>query len=394
MLNQMAKVIYVWLIMFVSLYSKRLPVRKRLVYLMSFPKNENGLLKKIIEDEKDLEIILFYEKKCLEEAEKLKKLGVTIFEIKPSFSFIKQVIPILMQSKVILCDNYFPMLAGFLSHKETTIIQLWHANGAIKCFGLEDPTTMSRSAIDRIRFKQVYKHFDEYIVGSEMMGNVFCRSYEAKKKNIITIGYPKTDIYFQQEKISIIQEKFFLEYPELRNKKIILYAPTYRDNKKEENPFNLEQLYNKLGSEYAVLIKKHPHLSYEKMEIEYDNFLYYDLSQFKIEELLMVTSYLITDYSSVPFEFTLLNNAKKILFFCYDKENYTKSTGLQKDFEKWAPGEIVQTMEELIVNLKNEDISDFKEFNQKWNAYNDGEATSRLVQHIKDKLLDFNLKEF
>src|SRR5699024_2456680 len=116
--------------------------------------------------------------------------------ITSSIGFLKQAVSILMQAKVILCDNYFPLLAGFFPHQETTIIQLWHANGAIKRFGLEDPTAMSRSKLDNVRFKQVYKRFDEYIVGSDKMGKVFQRSYGAEPRNIKALGNPRTDVYF------------------------------------------------------------------------------------------------------------------------------------------------------------------------------------------------------
>lgn len=353
---------------------------------MSFPKNDNGFLSALITENPNVEIIILFEKKCEEEAIRFEKMGAKIFPISSSVTFLQKAIPILMQSKVIICDNYFPFLAGLYPKKETTIIQIWHANGAIKRFGLEDPTAIGRSFFDHLRFKQVYKRFDEYIVGSEMMGEVFRNSYGASKNSIKSYGNPRTDIYFNQKLIDEKRDSFFTKYPELKKKKIILYAPTYRNGLEDEYPFNVQQLYEALGSDYAILMKKHPHVLTKPVEKNYNGFLYGNLSQYSIEDLLMVTDILITDYSSVTFDFTLLNNANKIIFYCYDLEEYDQVTGLQKDLKNWLPGEIVQSMDELILQIKKTQDCHFENFNNKWNTYNNGQSIKRLLQHIQELL--------
>lgn len=353
---------------------------------MSFPKNNNGFLEQLIEETPNVEIIVLFEENCQHEANKLESQGVRTVPITSSIGFLKQAVSILMQAKVVLCDNYFPLLAGFFPHQETTIIQLWHANGAIKRFGLEDPTAMSRSKLDNIRFKQVYKRFDEYIVGSDKMGKVFQRSYGAEPRNIKALGNPRTDVYFDEQQMQEKREHFFETYPELKGRKIILYAPTYRNDQEEEYPFDVRRLYEVLGEEYAILMKKHPHILSKPIQNEYRHFFYGDLAQYKIEDLLAVTHILITDYSSVPFDFTLLDNAENILFYCYDLEEYDHVTGLQIDFEEWAPGEVVRSMDELITEIQKIKRTDFKDFNSKWNTYNDGHAKERLIQHVKDLL--------
>lgn len=384
MKKQIAKLVYVWLVRFFSFLSRRTPVKEKLVYLMSFPKNENGLLESFIDQNPTVDVVLFYEEPCKKEADKFKSLGVAVYPITLSLKDIKAEVFELMQAKVILCDNYFPILAGLFPQKETTIIQLWHANGAIKRFGLEDPTAMSRSFFDKIRFKQVYKRFDEYIVGSEMMGKIFQKSYQADGKKIIPLGYPRSDIYFDQVKIQQKRKKFYQAYPELNGKKIVLYAPTYREDKKSP-ALNIQKMYEVLGSEYAVITKLHPHVVTQVNPELYEGFFYEKMQHFAIEDLLVVAECLITDYSSVPFEFTLLDNAEKIIFYCYDREEYEKHTGIQKDFEEWAPGVIVNTLEKALINIKKDTKTDFKEFNQKWNTYNDGHAKERLIEHIQKK---------
>lgn len=385
-MEQIQKMIYIWLVCFFSFFSKPLPTKNRIVYLMSFPKNDNGFLNALIEENPKVEIIILFEKNCVEEAKRFEKMGAEIVPIFSSINFLRKSIPIIMQSKVIICDNYFPFLAGIYPNKKTTIIQIWHANGAIKRFGLEDPTAIGRSIFDHLRFKKVYKRFDEYIVGSEMMGQVFINSYGASKKNIKSLGNPRTDIYFNQKLIDEKRRAFFSKYPELKKKKIILYAPTYRNGLKDEYPFNIQQLYEVLGNDYAVLMKKHPHVLTKPVSKNYNGFLYGDLGQYQIEDLLTVTDILITDYSSVTFDYTLLKNAKRIIFYCYDLEQYDEVTGLQKNLKNWVPGKIVKSMDELIIQIKNKQNSEFDEFNQKWNTYNDGHSINRLIKHIKELL--------
>ncbi|MSE22670.1 CDP-glycerol glycerophosphotransferase family protein, partial [Lactobacillus parabuchneri] len=88
---------------------------------------------------------------------------------------------------------------GLVQSKRTKIVQIWHADGAIKKFGWEDPTTESRSRSDKRRFQQVYDHFDEYIVGSKAMGNVFVNSYHENFDRIKLLGYPRSDQYLSAE---------------------------------------------------------------------------------------------------------------------------------------------------------------------------------------------------
>ncbi|SEL18402.1 CDP-glycerol glycerophosphotransferase, TagB/SpsB family [Carnobacterium iners] len=385
MKKQVAKILYVWLIRFYSFFLKPLKVKKKLVYLMSFPKNENGLLGTFIEQNPTIEVTLFYEKSCECEAAQFKKIGVTAYPIKKSLGFIKKAVPLFMQARVILCDNYFPILAGLSLQKETTVIQIWHANGAIKRFGLEDPATKARSSFDIKRFEQVYQQIDEYIVGSKMMGQVFQNSYNAVEESIVPIGYPRSDIYFEKNRIRQKREYFYKKFPELRGRKIILYAPTYREDKLGVYPLDIKHLYEELGNEYVLIMKKHPHIITPLVENHYESFFYDNVHDFSIEDLLVVTDCLITDYSSVPFEFTLLDNAKKIIFYCYDQDAYNQRTGIQRNFKEWAPGEIVSSMDGVIAAIKKENKIDFNQFNEKWNTYNDGHSKERVIKHIQKK---------
>lgn len=381
-MEQLKKVFYIFIVQLSSFIFRKKKVKRTIVYLMSFPRNGNSLIKEMLNKQENYEFIIVYAHNCQEEAEKYQKQGVKIFPITQSLNFMFNIIPKIISAKIIICDNYFPFLAGIKKNKRTTIIQIWHANGAIKCFGWEDHNTNNRTLMDKKRFTKVYNNFDEYIVASDIMGDVFKRSYAAEAHKIKKIGYPRSDVYFDKESVKRKRKRFYKQYPELKNKRIILYAPTYRDLKNETYPLDIERLKEKFGKDSVLLMKQHPHIINSLKEERTSDFFYHQFKKFKIEDLLAVTDCLITDYSSIPFDFTLLDNAKKIIFYWFDYKKYEKNIGIQTDFKTLAPGKIAYTMDDLVTALSEKDSEDFTHFNKNYNKYNDGKATKRFIEHI------------
>ena len=388
MAKTIIKELYILLVSFFSLIFKGKKIKKQVAYLMSFPKNDNGFIQSFKMENPTVHFIVFYTKNVEEEAKRLELHGIQVIPLNNTINSIKKTVSTLMISKVIICDNYFPILGGLFPKNETNIIQLWHANGAIKKFGLEDKFAQKQNRFDKKRYTKVYKRFSNYIVGSEMMGKVFKHSYNALDYQIDYIGNPRTDIYFNPQKLKEQEEYFYRIYPELRQKKIILYAPTYRNNRNENYPLDIGSLYKAFKDEYVLLFRTHPHIHINKKKFckDYERFCYTNLNQFSIENLLPVTDILITDYSSVPFDFTLLKKTKKIIFYCYDLEEYNSKQGIQENFSDWAPGAVVKTTEEIIENISTKDHGDYNKFNLSWNQYNDGQSTQRLIKYIQNKL--------
>ncbi|MCY1025909.1 CDP-glycerol glycerophosphotransferase family protein, partial [Mammaliicoccus sciuri] len=177
------------------------------------------------------------------------------------------------------------------------------------------------------------------------------------------------------------------------NKKVILYAPTWRDNDRTDvGKYNfklkldLDAFSKELSNEYVLLIRAH-YLVSEHLNLEdYKNV--YDLSDANdINELFLMSDVLITDYSSVYFDYA--NLRRPILFFAYDKDEYANDIrGFYLPYESDLPGPVFETSEALIDYIKSmqyEDIpqSDtYKTFNHKYNHLDDGEATKRVSEKI------------
>src|SRR5699024_2135915 len=129
-------------------------------------------------------------------------------------------------------------------------------------------------------------------------------------------------------------------HPLIHQKNVILYAPTFRDDllHSADIAVDIDQLYRELRDEYVLLLRLHPAVRGTFVN-QYPDFVL-DVSGYPdIHSLLIVTDLLITDYSSIPFEFSILG--KPMIFFAYDLEYYAATRGFWEDYESLVPGPIV-----------------------------------------------------
>ncbi|NRK74474.1 CDP-glycerol glycerophosphotransferase family protein, partial [Salmonella enterica subsp. enterica serovar Typhi] len=122
----------------------------------------------------------------------------------------------------------------------------------------------------------------------------------------IEVGIPRTDIFFDKTYIEKVRNSFYTKYPILKNKQVILYAPTFRDNKEETSELllNISYLKEYLESDYILIIKLHPSIKNAIDLTNYEGFIY-DFSDYPtMNDLLFIADILITDYSSIPFEYS------------------------------------------------------------------------------------------
>lgn len=289
----------------------------------------------------------------------------------------------LATSKKVFVDNYEGFLAASNFKNGTVCIQLWHAAGAIKKFGLEDISVKTRSKSAIKRFKKVYNRFHYVVVGSDKMTDIFCKSFGLTEDRILHTGIPRTDLFFDREKGKKIKKMIFDDYPILQNKKVILYAPTFRDGQmnSDSSPLDIKKMHNAFKDEYVLIMKTHP-LVKNNMKLQFPDFVI-DLSHYKnINELLLITDILISDYSSIPFEYCLLE--KPMIFYPYDLEEYQDTRGIWEEYHQMVAGPIVKNTEEIIdIIQKNQfDIHEVIEFKKVWNKYSNGKSSENLVSYL------------
>ncbi|GAK47449.1 CDP-glycerol-poly(glycerophosphate) glycerophosphotransferase [Secundilactobacillus oryzae JCM 18671] len=379
------KVLYLWLIRFVSNLS-RFKRKKLMIFFVSFDNNLDLIkaMAKKMPNKKHL--IVFYEPSIEAAATDLAARGIRTIQFRNNLSFVFKYIPLVMQARVLFCDNYYAFLGGLAHPNSMKIVQLWHANGAIKRFGWEDKATDKRSNADKRRFQAVYDHFDDFVVASEAMGQVFQNSYHIADNHIKLLGYPRSDRFLHETWIKRARNRVQRVAPELLGRRVIFYAPTYREGIKFELPDGIMDAFN-ADPEAIVVIKLHPVLKQQEAQLRhYSNSRIKFYDQLSTADILTVTDTLITDYSSVAFDFALLKNAKSIIFFMFDLPAYEQNPGIQTDLLAGLPTEPVQTVTGLTAAIKANSTTDFTRFNETWNTYNDGLATGRVVDHYQ-KLL-------
>ena len=347
-------------------------IKNRVIYLMSFPDNDKGFIEEL---GKQAEVIVLYKKKCKAEVLRLKKQGIRAYPLDHAIYFVVRVIPLLTQSRIIIIDNYFPVV-GALKKRNQIIIQIWHAIGAIKKFGLEDKQTVFKTTTDLRRYTQVYQAIDKYVVASNNMGKVFERSYGAKEEQLLYFGLPRADHLARQIQCQV----------DKKQKKQILYAPTYREGQEELPPLDLKRLEKELSDEYHLIIKLHPHIQHLMKNKQDTDFITWHRSDQGLDELIQKSDVLITDYSSVVFDYSLWNPLAPIIFFWYDQEEYDELIGIQNgllDMELFIPA---RNTAEIIEQLMNPKVMVSETLNKTWNSYNDGASTQRLIDYILEIL--------
>lgn len=360
---------------------KLLPLKEKTTFVSSFGDNIQFVWNQVLQETKHETVVLQTNVGHQFEENERTKLYTFSLLYKP-ITYIKGIYH-LATSRVVFIDNYFGFLSAANFKKSVTCVQLWHANGAIKQFGLKDPSIQFRSQRAHKRFLRVYDQFHRVVVGSDEMVGIFELAFGLDRERMLTTGIPRTDIFFNQEKMTEVSEYVKSIYEIPNDKKVIMYAPTFRDQqlRRHSIKLNIKKFYEELKDDYVLLLRLHPAIL-RQYHNNYPDFIIDVSSYSDMNHLLFISDYLITDYSSIPFEYALLN--RPMIFYPYDLDEYSETRGFWEDYEELVPGPIAKNTNELIDLLKrNEfDLEVVKDFSQRWNRYNDGEASQKLVETI------------
>jgi CDP-glycerol glycerophosphotransferase len=223
---------------------------------------------------------------------------------------------------------------------------------------------------------------------SERMRSAF--RYEG---DVLEVGYPRNDVLHRQERDQLaarVRGRLGIS-PEQR---VILYAPTFRDDQVQggrftfELPFDLDRLHADLGSDTILLLRMHVLVAQAiEIPVHLRDFVR-DVSSYpEIQELYLASDVLITDYSSVFFDFAQLR--RPMLFYAYDLASYRdKLRGFYLDYASELPGPIVETEDDLVHALNHLDdvqagyVERRESFIARFAAHDDGQAAARVVDAV------------
>lgn len=254
----------------------------------------------------------------------------------------------LATSEVCVLDSYWPPVS-LLKHKESlTVIQIWHAIGKIKRSGHASVGTVSGRSSSSARLLNMHENYDYIIAGAKVWNDYYCESFGVEKGCLLNYGLPRIDYLINTEKVN--RERFFKDNPELADKKVILYAPTFRRNMEAK----WDQIIDKVDyDKYALIIKNHP--SQRIYGHKPEGHVYY-FDEWKTMDLIAVCDYVITDYSAIALEAAVLN--KKTYYWTYDYEEYIANNGLNIDLYRAAKGHVYTDIIELLAALDKGEYDD------------------------------------
>ena len=309
----------------------------------------------------------------------------TVLDTKESFISCFKYGYYLASSKVILIDDYIRSVYEIRKRKDNYLIQVWHACGAFKAFGFSRLSKEGCWPQD----SRSHRTYDYCLVSSRKVAKHYAEAFGMNIDRVIATGVPRTDIFFDEAYKSEIRAKIFSTYPMLKDKKVILFAPTFRGSSKKEGNyphyrFDYKKIFERLGDEYRIIIKHHPHVNNKPViEDEYKDRVI-DLSKNEeLNELLFVTDILITDYSSVIFEAALLGIP--MLFYAFDLDEYISRRGFYCEYISFIPGKLVENMDEIIDALMvgNFEADKIIEFKKDFFDDLDGKSGKRASEFIK-----------
>ncbi|MHC9537652.1 bifunctional glycosyltransferase/CDP-glycerol:glycerophosphate glycerophosphotransferase [Dellaglioa sp. BT-FLS60] len=277
-----------------------------------------------------------------------------------------------------------------------TIIQTWHGT-PLKTIGV-DVNTGSMPGVDAAKYhSQVTKDSDRWdyaVTPNQYSSDIFRQAFRLNRNQMINSGYPRNDILtnYTQSDIEKIKSNLGLN----SDKKIILYAPTWRDNEYVKADYftanlhlDLDKMKAEFGDDIIVLVRTHYLIANSLDLTNYEKFAL-NVSEYEdINDLYLISDLLITDYSSVFFDFATLR--RPIIFFAYDLDEYANDIrGFYFDYEKDVPGPIVKDTNAVIEEIKKafETKSvhpNYASFVEKYNAWEDGHATERLVDFVMNE---------
>ncbi|MCT2899272.1 CDP-glycerol glycerophosphotransferase family protein [Lentilactobacillus buchneri] len=279
-----------------------------------------------------------------------------------------------------------------------TYIQTWHGT-PLKKLGL-DIENVSMPGTTTVKYHKNFvreaNRWDALVSPNDYSTQIF-RSAFGFNNQILKIGYPRNDelINTQPEDIDAIKEQLGIPL----DKKVVMYAPTYRDNQFAEKgkytfelPFDLDDFRKSFGDDTVLILRMHYLISNALDISDYSDFVY-DYSNYpNISDLYLVSDLLITDYSSVFFDYAYLK--RPILFYPYDYHLYKEELrGFYLNYEKDLPGKIAENSKQLLAEINHAlvhpDMSaneKFMNFYNRFCAINDGLSSLKVVNYVMHQI--------
>ena len=352
----------------------------------STPDNFLGLIKMCEENGYKCEVLSGrpYSKRFPRRVQKREK-------IKFQFRFLK----LYAKCHRLFLVEYFPLADAVKPRPGTKIIQLWHGCGAMKTMGYAGTGKGWGASAWQKKTYPMHEHYSLVPISSGNLVPFYEEAFQVKPGIVKGMGMPRTDIYFDKEYIANARKNLLEHFPEIGERKVILFAPTFRGKSIARSFYYMNIDFRKykklLGDKYVFITKFHPMMAHggltDSMKIMGEGFVYDATYVLTPEEALCAADVLVGDYSSIVFEYLLLE--RPIVSYIYDLDDYVSDRGLFCPYEETMPGPYAFDEDELLQHLLTVDewfdVEKTRRYREKFMADCDGHSTERIFNTVFGK---------
>jgi len=284
-------------------------------------------------------------------------------------------------SDVVILDTYCIPISMLPHHKGLEVIQMWHALSAVKKFGWQTVGREDGTSEKVARLMRMHRGYDHVLCSSDVTAEYFCEAFDTDRARIVKLGLPRIDYILKDdpETAKAIEDT----YPQLKSdRKNILYAPTFHKGR----GVDVSGLTAAVDTgRYNLIIKLHPlDTSTDTDGIESENIIFD--RQYNSYDLFRVADIIISDYSSLVVEASLAD--KPLFLYTYDRDEYSKTTGLNMKFEDEAIGKYTfDNAADLVKALREDyDLEALRAFRDKYIDVNTDNCTGQIADYIESVL--------
>lgn len=296
----------------------------------------------------------------------------------------------LAAAEVIFLDDASDLVSCLPMRPETKAVQLWHACGAFKKWGMSCADLKFGGTRESIKRHPFYRNLSLVTISSPEVAWAYIEAMDLGGSEGIVqpLGVSRTDIFFDEAFRSRARDRVEVAFAPARGKKVLLYAPTFRGHVSTAtgpDKLDIAAMKRALGNDWVLFVKHHPFVkSPEPVPAGCEDFAHLvgDTDGLSIDDLLCAADACVSDYSSIVFEYSLF--LRPMIFFAYDLDDYNDWRGFYYSYDEFTPGPVVRTSEEVVdylVHLDERfDRGEVKAFRDKFMSACDGHATDRIVE--------------
>lgn len=357
-----------WGLRFLYLFLRPLSVRNKIVFFSrqsnDIPLDFRLLAEELRRESPETEVVFF----CRKMRRKINIATYSIFILKSLYH--------LATAAVAVTDTYSIQLCILGAKKEQTIVQIWHAVGAVKQFSYQCLDCPGGQSSALARAMDMHRHYNYVLCTSEATRRFYARGFQVPLERVLVKGMPRVD--YIREPAPELRERFLAQRPELTGKRLMLYLPTFREG---EAQGLVDLIASFDGVQDAVLlVKPHPmsHLSVAAEHKVGKGWSTYDM--------MKVCDGIITDYSAASLEASLLD--KPVYLYLYDYDDYRTVQGLNIDLWKELPQAVFREAEPLVQAIEegSYDWAALTAFQEKYIETGDRNNTEDVTEFLLEQI--------